>query len=38
MTVKSEIFNISTFSTILEYGPLTLNIKPNLDPSSGRAH
>jgi hypothetical protein len=31
MTVDSEIFSISTLNTI-EYGPLTLNIKPHLDP------
>ena len=31
MTVDSEIFSISTLNTI-EHGPLTLNIKPHLDP------
>ena len=31
MTVDSKIFSISTLNTI-EYGPLTLNIKPHLDP------
>ncbi len=36
MTVDSEIFSISTLNTI-EYGPLTLNIKPHLDPLSGYA-
>ncbi len=31
MTVNSKIFSISTLNTI-EHGPLTLNIKPHLDP------
>ena len=31
MTVDSEIVSISTLNTI-EHGPLTLNIKPHLDP------
>ncbi len=36
MTVDSEIFSISTLNTI-EYGPLTLNIKPHLDPYKNKA-
>ncbi len=31
MTEDSEIFSISTLNTI-EHGPLTLKIKPHLDP------